>query len=211
MRLVPNSWGSLREFNQCHDAKGKFCATPGEWKRGREWKDARGHHYYQLRGFSGFKQTGSGPTPEEYDALLRYTNYSYRDLDTGDTKLLDKLIARNTLDQDATLYRVIRAKVITGYKAGDTFTERSFVSTTWNKRSAKDILAHRERAYPGVKRAIFTIHVKKGQPAFEVDQYEEHDEATSFNEAEYLLPRKTTYRVTKVSKDGVIEEVEVIR
>jgi GNAT superfamily N-acetyltransferase len=29
MNLTPNSWGSLKEFNQCHDAQGRFCDASG--------------------------------------------------------------------------------------------------------------------------------------------------------------------------------------
>ena len=34
--IVPSSFGSpLREFNKCHDAKGKFCAGPRGLTAGR--------------------------------------------------------------------------------------------------------------------------------------------------------------------------------
>lgn len=189
----------------------------GKW---RERTDERGQKnvYIQMKGFSRFDEISSPPYKEESRAVKNYVNQGYRETNSGlrsgdESKAdpaLDRIISRNTIEQDATLYRVISSSALRGLKEGDAFEDKGYVSTTWHKDIANRLATEGVDPKSGEAGGghIVEIAVSKGQHAFEVEQYESGRDFGGGSEKEYLLPRGMRFVVGKVDSEGRLTHIK---
>ena len=192
-------------------------------KGGRWWRetDEQGqeNEYHRTVGFSKFQQTMSGPFPEEYSAMMGYMDRGYAEanaaLRAGQThrfvEPLDRIIGRNTIDQDATVFRTIGEHVLQGLKVGDVFRDDAYSSTTWDRKVADRIVEAEQKRGNKRPKHVVEIALEAGQHALEVEQYEGGDELRTISEKEYLLPRGMRFVVVAVDERGRVTKVKAIR
>lgn len=196
----------------------------GKW---REEVDEQGQRniFVQSRSFrfgdeGGFKVITSGPYKPEERAVKNYIDKGYKTTNSGlragdeshAVPELDRLIGRNTIEQEATLYRVVGPSALRGLKEGDVFEDKGYVSTTWLKATAERLAQEGvdPRAKDTSEKHIVHIDVSKGQHAFEVEQYVGRDYGET-SEREFLLPRGMQFTVNKVDSEGRVTHIKAIK
>lgn len=129
-------------------------------------------------------------------------------IDREDIERLDNCM-KNKLKEDNTLYRGVGLDI--EYKKGDIHKEYGFASTSFFEdkgvQFAKSAVATKRNAYP----YLFKINAKKGQKGAipDVADYSELRTGLRAVEAEYILPRGTTYKVKNIIDKGDYKEIEV--
>ena len=142
-------------------------------------------------------------TDPQTRAALKYSGHAYEEINNKlragkrheVTKELDAAIKTAPAPSRIEVYRGVSISagtpfhaLITGLRPGDTFADKAYVSTTSN----------RDKAFGGG--TAFTITVPKKMKAAPIPSH--HD-----GEVEYLLPRGSTFRVTRVVVQGRQREI----
>lgn len=130
---------------------------------------------------------------------------------TNETKALDAAIAKQSLGNDAVVYRGIggewAAKYIAIAKPGAVIKEKGFVSTSANKSIAHTFASMNADDDDGSK-VVFHMNVRKGAKVLDVRQHIQGN-STAQKEAEYLFGSGTRYRVSKVERSRGVHHIHV--
>ncbi len=174
-------------------------------------------------------QTESGDLADDiddaelYNALGMYVSYGHDTLNSGlRAKLpndeiddiwaapyLDKLFTWKRVHTDKTVLRGANGDWLKKLTVGKSFKDLGYVSTTTSESVAEGFADHSSTTHrdSGTK-AIFTINLKAGQPAIDIDdemsritEYSDY-EIDYNNEQEILLPRGTTFTVDSIEPDA---------
>jgi hypothetical protein len=148
----------------------------------------------QVKGLKGLEEAslenykGSGYL--DYNTSLRGGSPPSRDI-----KALDAVLDRGTLGTDGLLYRGASTEVLSTLKLGQTFSDKGFVSTSISKDAADTF----SRGIPPMMMRIKAPATTKG--AF-----------VGGREAEFILPRGQSYKVTGVNKRTrpIMIDVEIV-
>ncbi len=163
---------------------------------------------YQRQVRAQSKKWSKELNPTEHHAVSDYATFDYNDMNsvlrgkrsTGQARdpehmkqnitALDSAVKKGKLDKNRVLYRGISsAQLISKLKAGDTFTDKAFASTTLDKKIAV--------GFTQGKGALIRIKAKKGQSGAYLSEM-----SPAPGEAEFLLPRNSKFKVTKITKEG---------
>lgn len=109
-------------------------------------------------------------------------------------KTLDAAMAKSSLKEDISLYRGASNKRNKTFKVGQTLQDSGFSSTSLRSESAEAFLGDTDNTP-----YIMKISAKKGQKALLPGQNKLAKKQTA-QEVEVLLPRGTSYKITKISK-----------
>lgn len=150
-------------------------------------------------------------TPGEQNALDEYKANGYRQLNSGlrsgkplGTTLqvradaIDHAIEKGTLSKDTTLYRAFRPEGGMNLNVGDVIQDKAFISTSASTKTPLEIVdAHK------LKSAPFYLARIKGPAGTHVAYADAAGvrAAGLSREDEIILPRGTSFRVTKVTTD----------
>lgn len=180
----------------------------------------------KFAGTGGFESAGAadaalGPayggwrgqlSPAEGQALGLYASSEYRTInpglragqnpDPGLTAKLDRAVGSSAAPQDMTVYRGLGANAVPpGVKAGDSFSDKGFVSTSAARdKTGVFVSSAREE---GVEPVLMKVSVRQGQQAAYIDgaAIGTHGNVMNVGEAEILLPRGSTFTVTGVGTE----------
>jgi hypothetical protein len=121
----------------------------------------------------------------------RAADRDYQTTVREEVRHLDAAIARHTFDRDVVAYRTMSdpgGKIAGGVKPGSVFRDHGYVSTTSDKNFLKDF-ATGDKA----SRVEVRVTIRKGARGAPMARLSTFD-----NEKEILLPRGSSFRVTKV-------------
>lgn len=112
-------------------------------------------------------------------------------------KVLDKAIAKSTLESDAVLYRGVSdfdhiIERVKGLKSGDSFNLPTFSSTSRSKEWASDFMKGKSG-----NKGMIVINAKAGAHALDMDEFARH----KGEEQEMLLGRNTDFKLDKYDPD----------
>ncbi len=125
-------------------------------------------------------------------------NSSLRNGGTGGaaTKELDRAFGKVALGEDTHGYRVVSDDVFRKMASGNSFTDKGFVSTTWDPKVASDLKSDSQLGYGG-KGHVVKIVMPKGSKALPIQKF-----SLNSKEREVLIRRNATFDVKK-TKDGL--------
>ena len=140
----------------------------------------------------------SGPEGQKMTTALR--NPESYDVRPGTFEGMDRAIAKSRIPSNVTLYRGFNAREVRGLKAGAIFSDRAYVSTTLDYRSALKFARQAPGAGGKVIRGVMRVRAKKGMAG----AYLGGSFGFGFfgNEFEMLLPRSSRFRIDKISRKG---------
>lgn len=175
------------------------------------------------KSFGGHPMLMGGPHEKESWAIRGYLDNGYLKLNRGlrygnssGSPELDRIIARNVLLEPVTVYRAAHTDGLTGLKVGDRVLDKGYLSTTWDRQVAEQIVHAGLWTGSGSKkekdprpRHTIAIDLPKGQHALEVEQWESKDYG-EISEREYLLPRGMTLEVTEVDTQGRVVRMKAV-
>lgn len=173
-------------------AKAPLYTTEQSWKNALSFDERRALRTYSEMGY------------EEINSKLRkgYDPAKATGLKSTTEKVIDRVdtsLAKYTNAEKMTVWRGINntdswrasGKTIGGLKLGDTFTEKAYSSTSINKTAQFAL---------GDKAVLFEIKVPAGTglgaPITNISSYS--------NEAEFLIKRNATFKVTKIAKNQTV-------
>lgn len=145
-------------------------------------------------------------TAAEDKAVDSYKAYGYKNIngnlragrEGGKTvQLLDSAVQKGSLGRDTVLYRSMHLPE--GKGVGDTFSDAAFVSTSLKRNVSERFMGKAS----GANRVLLRIRAKAGQRG---GYFPGQDEA------EFVLPRNTRFRLVSESKQGKtrVFEVEIV-
>lgn len=162
---------------------------------------------------------------ETFTAFKKYTFDAYNDMnklnmginiDDNATKsyqeylkvkmnLMDEEIKKHSFEENTTVFRATKFEFYNNYNEGDTIVNKTFDSTSLNKKIAEHFFPQKSFTYldKGVKKgdgALLEIRCPKGTNGIYVGDY-----LNSYNEQEVILPRNTKYKIIKKTTEKIDE------
>lgn len=137
----------------------------------------------------------SSMTSAEYKAKKRDPRQNPDSSVGQELKDLDAAIASHKLDKDITVYRTMAdpgGKLLADRKPGDVFTDHGYSSTSV-RRSVIESFASLNFKAPEARVDVY-VALKKGMTAAPIAQQSEYP-----HERELLLPRGSSFRITKIT------------
>lgn len=127
--------------------------------------------------------------------------------ESKNVKALDKAM-KNSLNRDTTLYRGFATSSY--LKVGSVIKYKGYSSTSFNSNIAKEFAIHHTQTN-NKRPVVLNIKAKKGQKGIipVLTSSESIDTTLRSNEQEFILPRDTKFKITKVNDLGTHEEAEV--
>jgi len=181
-----------QKFNDNHDEHGRFGSGNGAPASLQEMKKAyatwqKGLTPAEIRAF----RTYTGKSPEMANEQLRaggtITAAAQRVIDP-----LTSALSKSEAPRDLTVYRGMKFNLMDGYKAGDTFIDKGFPSTSLSYTQAKDFAGT-------IGATIATISVSAGQQGAYIGSLAGQHE----DEQEFLLPSNSAFRIDSLSADPI--------
>ena len=183
-----------------------------------EYRELEGQEYVRFR--ANFEKYKKSLPPDEYEALLRYTDANYRGingyLQVGNIDMmpegggslddvkrwidsLDNMVAKQTFDEDKVIYRGIAQDIADEFVDNGTMQYNGFTSVTDSYSIAADFssIQNKYSKLDSGRRDVMIIKGKKGQQAFDVGE----------GANEYILKRNTKFKILKVEN---VDQLEIM-
>lgn len=140
---------------------------------------------------------------EVYNKHLTGTlDYELEEEDMLNIVRIEKLVKKNKLENDMTLYRGTNKDFYTNVKEGDIIKDKMFISTSLDEKQTKKFAEKDGRN----KACLFKIKANKGSSGLYIgDNLIEDDNSY---EDELLLPKSSELKVTKRYKENGMEVIE---
>jgi len=153
----------------------------------------------------------------ERDSVKRYTNEAFasvnaylngtekfNDQDSADNdkliNYLDSAVEQGNITSDLIVYRGTETKYYDNYKAGDTFTEKMYYSTSLIRDVAQEFCDEAPWRSQSEKNTVLEIQVPKGTRAL----YVGYHAGNNWDEREIILKRNTKFRVVSKENDKIV-------
>lgn len=142
----------------------------------------------------------------DYEVYNKYLtgnlDYELAEEDMRNIVRIEKLVKKNKLENDMTLYRGTNKDFYTDVKEGDTIKDKMFISTSLDEKQTKKFAEKDGRN----KACLFKIKANKGSSGLYIgDNLIEDDNSY---EDELLLPKSSELKVTKRYKENGMEVIE---